>query len=172
MKWYIIEDVNPQPWAIGPLGVGRRPGGMYPYVGPNKQLTTFQNAIREELSDLEGLSFEGDVELEFFVWRKIEQHQGSSRKISGHQADATNIQKALEDALQGCLFANDRQVRRISTTVVEQGRDVKPRIVIAAAAFRGFDPSHIPDFIWMEIDKAPTLAVMDNSWKLESEEVF
>lgn len=172
-KWYIIDDVNPQPWAIGPLGMGRKAGRTYPYVGPNQQLVVFQRAIREQLADLEPPNFPGDVELEFYLWRQIETYQGRGRKQSGHQSDATNIQKALEDALQGFLFANDRAVRSIRTVVVEQSQTTHPRIVIRARPWQDFDPAQIPDFIWHEIDKTPSLVVVSrpNIWGSD-EEVF
>lgn len=163
-KWYLIEDINPQPWAIGPLGMGRRNGSSYPYVGPNAQLVAFQKAVKEELDDFTALPFVGDIELEFFIWRRIERYAGRSRTQHSHQADATNIQKALEDALQGVLFPNDRAVQRISTTVVEQSRTTKPRIVIKACEWQGFNPDSLPQMIWNEIDRQPTLTPNANNW--------
>jgi Holliday junction resolvase RusA-like endonuclease len=164
VKWYLIEDVNPQPWAIGPLGVGRRNGGNYPYVAPNKQLTIFQNAVREQLSDFEELPFDGHIELSFYLWRRIETHRATGRKTSGHQSDATNMQKALEDALQGVLFPNDRAVQCIRTAVVEQSQTTRPRIVIRASQWEGLNPDELPDFIWQEIDRQPVFTSQDNTW--------
>lgn len=169
-KWYIIDDINPQPWAIGPLGVGRRPGGAYPYIGPNQQLQMYQKAIREQLADFEGLAWEGDVALEFYLWRRIEKY----RKSQAHQSDTTNLQKGLEDALQGIFFENDRVVRDIRSVVVEQSQTTTSRIVIRVSPWTAFDPSDIPDFIWREIDNVPALMVTDNSWNsnAKDEDIF
>jgi len=168
-KWYIIEDVNPEPWAIGALGVGRRAGGVYPYIGPNTKLVAYQNAIKEQLGDFEPPDYDGEVQLDFFFWRKIEtirrQSPGPKAKVSqGHISDATNLQKGLEDALQGVLFSNDRVVRDIHSVVVEQTRDTKPRIIIRVSSWSGFDPDSLPQFIWDEVDKEPTLFVVNNAW--------
>lgn len=169
-KWYIIEDVNPQPWAVGPLGVSKRAGKYIPFMGPNKQLVAFQNAVREELADFALPDYRGELQLDFFLWRRIEEY-GNVRRIFSHRADATNIQKALEDALQGVLFVNDSQVRSVRTVVVEQSQMTRPRIVMRVAPFEAFDPDLIPQHIWNAIDKTPELSMADNSWG-SNEEVF
>lgn len=174
-KFFLIEDINPQPWAVGPLGIGRK-GGMYPYMAPNQQLVTFQNAIKAELLNLEPDLLDGDVMLTFYIWRSLDVAEmvsggAKNRQRRAHAADATNIQKAIEDALQGVVFANDRQVRDVRTVLVEQGQNVRPRILIKIDQWIGLNPNELPDFIWSAIDKEPTLIEADNSWGV-GEEAF
>lgn len=171
-KWYIIDDVNPQPWAIGPLGVGRRVGGVYPFIGPNQQLVSYQSAVREELADFDATDWTGDIQLEFFFWRRIEIVKRGTKQSRSHQADTTNLQKALEDALQGVFFANDRAVRDVRSIVVEQSQTTIPRIAICISEWEGMDPSLIPDKVWAAIESAPSPIASNNSWKLDSEDIF
>lgn len=43
--WYVL-NVNPRPWAVGPLSVGRRgSGGMYPQMGRNQELHAYEAAL-------------------------------------------------------------------------------------------------------------------------------
>jgi Holliday junction resolvase RusA-like endonuclease len=170
-KWYIIDGVNPEPWAIGPLGVGRRAGGFFPFVGPNKGLQAYQQAIREELSEVDFALIDGPIGLEFYFWRRLTLISTSAKKsYRSNSADATNLQKGLEDALQGTVFANDRVVSDIHSVIVEQGPNVTPRIVMKVFRWNALDPSQLPDFVWREIDKVPSLVSSDNSWG--NEEVF
>lgn len=160
---WLTVDVNPDPWAIGPLGIGKRNGKFFPYVGQNAQLAAYKQAIIESLGEIEKMP-EGDYELHFYFWRRLD---GTSRNKK-HQADATNLQKATEDALQGVLFDNDRNVKFVASTIVEQGPEVTPMIVVHARLYEGFDPDVIPEFIWDQIDQidqieTPTL-FDSNEW--------
>lgn len=129
--WFVIE-VNPEPWAVGPLSVGRSKGGkVFPKIGRNEQMFHFQEAIKEELGD-PGVFFEGKVELRVYFWRRRDEYKTpQSRTHRKHEADATNMLKATEDALQGVLFKNDKDNNDVRAVIVEQGADVTPRIVIA-----------------------------------------
>lgn len=129
-RWFVLE-VNPEPWAIGPVGYARRGGKMSAYVGRNAQLDAYKEAIREELGDGHEM-IEGKVELKFFFWRnRAEYKTHQARTHRKHEADGTNMMKATEDALQGVLFKNDRDVNRSEWAVVEQGPDVRGKVVIA-----------------------------------------
>jgi Holliday junction resolvase RusA-like endonuclease len=119
-----IRGINPEPWTSPSMGRGR--------AYKNPVLRYYQEAIKETLEDA-GLP-EPTTELcevEFYFWRNLELYDtGNGRARRRQRADATNLQKALEDCLQGILFANDRQVGYISSTIVEQEWDIEPAIVI------------------------------------------
>lgn len=167
-KWYIIDDVNPEPWAIGPLGVGKRHDGKwYPYVGPNQQLVTYQRAVKEQLEDFTPPMLSGAVGLRFFFWRRLPLVSTTSgRSHRSHVADATNLQKGLEDALQGIFFGNDVQVKDIKSVIVEQSGTTQSKIVINVYSIAAFDPSEIPDFVWNELDKVEELPKDSNIWSI------
>lgn len=121
MNWYSV-DINPEPWAIGPLGTGRRGGKIWAYIGQNQQLKTYQEAVAEEVGEQPLL--EGDIYLLFLFWRQV---------LSEHNknyADVTNLQKSTEDALQGVLYKNDRATRRVTSLLMAQGPDVEGRVII------------------------------------------
>lgn len=128
MRWYVLE-VNPEQWAIGDVSVGRKNGKLYPSVGRNAELYNYQQAVKEILDGSQMLP-EGKYRLEFFFWRQQSVYTGAKKKVKKNQVDATNLQKALEDALQGVLFGNDRDVVDIHSVIVEQGPDVRPLIVL------------------------------------------
>lgn len=126
--WYVL-NVNPEPWAIGSLGLGRKAGKMYPYVGQNAQLAAYQSAVREALGPQ--TKIEGNVEVNFYFWRNLATYETQTgRDHRKHYADATNLQKATEDALQGVLFDNDKFVVDVHSVVMDQGPHVKGKIVI------------------------------------------
>jgi hypothetical protein len=157
--WFTV-DINPDPWAIGPLSMGKKNGKFFPIVGQNAQLANFKAAVAESLEGITPMGT-GEYDLHFWFWRRLD---GTGRNKK-HVSDATNLQKATEDALQGVLFDNDRNVRRISSEVVEQGPDVRPMIVIRARLYTGLNPDEIPPHIWEQIDRLedePNL--FDNSW--------
>lgn len=155
-RWFILS-INPEPWAVGSLAVGRRDGKVYPYIGPNAQLVAYQEAIREELGDDHELT-SGDLKIRFYFWRQLSAYTTTSgRSHRKHQTDTTNLQKALEDALQGILFKNDRAVKDIRSVIVDQGQNVVPKIVISIDT--AFDAlAEIPGPIWLEIERIDELA--------------
>jgi hypothetical protein len=152
MRWFVLA-LNPDPWAIGPLGVGKRGGKYFPYVGRNNQLHSYQQAVKEELEDEPPLRA-GTYDLKFWFWRRLDSHAAGRKNI----ADATNLQKATEDALQGVLFDNDRDVRHVSSVIVEQSEEAKPLIVIRAMPWPGFENGELPDFVWGDIINAQRTA--------------
>lgn len=137
MRWLVV-DVNPEPWAIGPVGVSRKGSKLIPYVGRNQQLNAFKESVAEAIKadypDLEMI--QGRVRLVFYFWRNRAAYKTPSDMVhQKHEADLTNLQKATEDALQGILFFNDKVVNDVRSTLVEQNENVRGRIVI------GFEPS-------------------------------
>lgn len=128
--WYILE-INPDPWAIGPVGYARKNGKMTAYVGRNQQLDAYKQAVAEEMQSKNPKLLEGKIGLVLFWWRTIEEYTTpQSRKARSHDADNTNIQKATEDALQGILYKNDKDVVFNQTTMVEQSPDTPGRVVV------------------------------------------
>lgn len=151
-EWHTIP-LNPEPWAIGPVSAGRgRGGGIFAKVGANAQLVAFQKAVKEAITDSD-IILQFNVQLTFYFWRHLARYDKDGRTVQKHQVDATNMQKGLEDALQGVLFANDNQVRDIRSVVVDQGPDVEPMIALKISIWDGFDTDEIPNDIWNEMSK-------------------
>lgn len=129
--WFVL-NVNPEPWAVGPLSIGRRGGKMFATMGRNQQLWTYQQAVKEEIGESPSVWIEGPVQMVFYFWRRRDEYSThQARTHRKHEADATNMQKALEDALQGVLFKNDKDTNDIRSVIVEQGPDVQPKVVVA-----------------------------------------
>jgi len=128
--WFCL-GINPEPWAVGPLSVGRRNGGLFPIIGQNAQLHAYQEAIREEMGDGFEL-LEGRQAVRFYFWRnQVAYLTGGKRLVTKNVADVTNMQKALEDALQGVLFENDRDTWDIRSVIVDQGPDVIGKVLFS-----------------------------------------
>ena len=127
-QWFVL-DVNPYPWKVPPFSVGRAGARMFVKAGRDDGLHTYKEAIREQLERLDPVMIEGPVDLQFWFWRNIIK-RGRSRD---HVADATNMQKSTEDALQGILFENDSSVARVQSEIVAQGPSM-PGIVVVRAA--------------------------------------
>lgn len=164
--WFVVDGINPEPWAIGNITIAYgKNGGKFPKVGQNVQLRTYQDAIAESVrQEWPRDMIPGKVSLEFFFWRKQDEYKSARGSTDRkNEADATNMQKATEDALQSVLYENDRDVSSIYSEIMEQGPDVEPKIVIS---FTVYVPTTIDDFPG-EV-KAKLLAggptPSDNSW--------
>lgn len=128
-----FDGVNPEPWTAPTASVGRSGGRAFVRMHKSEALRVYQEAVKAEFRrlrpELEPTS--APIELTFVLWRQRTQYQDSAKRTrTKNAADATNMQKALEDALQGVLFENDRQVVSVCTRVMAQGIDVEPRIII------------------------------------------
>lgn len=131
--WYILE-INPDPWAIGPVGYARRDGKMSAYVGRNQQLDAYKQAVKEEMAELNPVMLTGKIGLVLFFWRTIDIYQTAQAKSArSHEADNTNLQKATEDALQGILYKNDKDVVFNQTTMVDQSPTAPGRVVVGVS---------------------------------------
>jgi Holliday junction resolvase RusA-like endonuclease len=138
--YFLILEVNPEPWAIGDVGIHRKGGKIGAHVGQNVQLHAYQEAVREAVREEAQFQLQGrvsdfplsnEIRLEFFLWRQQADYETTSgRRARKHRVDATNMQKGLEDALQGILYENDTQVVDVHTVIMEQGFDVRPLIVV------------------------------------------
>lgn len=122
--WFVIPE-NPVPWtASATTKTSTFKGG---------RLEAYQNAIKEELASAE-CPIQPPYYVKFYFFRRFESGlQGSGRRTRGNQADATNMQKATEDALQGILFDNDREVREITSEIVEMGDNSMRGVVVEIA---------------------------------------
>jgi Holliday junction resolvase RusA-like endonuclease len=164
--WRVI-DVNPEPWVAPPFTVARNrsSGKAFAKAGKNSQLAAFQDAVREALESSKEI-VTGEIVLRFFFWRRLDQYKGVRRTVTKNQVDATNLQKATEDALQGIFFGNDRNVRDVRSVIVEQGQDVIPRIVLNIQPWVDFDPNEIPMRVWEHIDH------VSNIWQIGAGNVW
>lgn len=126
-----VLPINPEPWAIGDVSfskTGKR-------ITPNAQLVNYQEAVRQYIKQ----NYPGcpmcvsECELNFYFWRRLDTYMTSGARMhTRHVADATNLQKGLEDALQGTVLYNDRLVRRVTSEIVNQAHNIDPGIVIVA----------------------------------------
>lgn len=163
-QWFAL-NVNPDPWAIGPLGVGKKGGKFYPYVGRNEQLANYKAAV-VELLDLSAGSHWMDpdrgIELRFWFWRRLD---GTGKNVK-HGADVTNLQKATEDALQDHLISNDRNVRKVTSELVAQGPDVQGAVVLCVGWYQGFDPQEVHSDMIRDLSKFATedASPTQNEW--------
>lgn len=178
-RWYVLE-INPEPWAIGPVGYSRRGGKMSAFVGRNAQLDAFKEAVKEELGSGHEL-IEGKVKLRFFFWRnRAEYTTPQARTHRKHEADGTNMAKATEDALQGVFYKNDKDVNHMEWAIVEQGPDVVGKIVIAVAPSTDLPdvmdtlPPHIYELLEVVDGESPQLEIDFNNDEYHSnpEEIF
>lgn len=103
--------VNPEPWAIGPISHNK--------PGPEPTLKAYQEAIRSELLAQEAGMKLGLYSVRLRFSRQLAKYVKLSNGGTAHrnQADATNMQKATEDALQGIVIGNDRDVARVESRI-------------------------------------------------------
>jgi len=161
--WYVL-DVNPEPWAIGPVSVGRKKGGVYPVVGRNEQLWFYQQAIKEAIGTPRK-SFNAETyELMFFFWRDRADYQThQARTHRKHEADVTNLAKATEDALQGVLFDNDKNTKIMHAEMVEQGPNVNGKVVVGIRAINFSNWTQLPNEVRLLIEELDN-PLIDNDW--------
>lgn len=172
--YYVLPGINPQPWEAseGSVQHSKRNGKKYIQMHKTPQLRAYQEAIKEEFPkrypDL--TPYHDPCELQFFFWRDLAAGQkASGRNVRAHVADATNLQKSTEDALQGILYKNDSQIIHVESWIIQQQPDTWPRILIALRT----DPV-MPD--WPQI-MADSLAPMpgtgpDQNLRTLDEELF
>lgn len=142
-EWFLL-DLNPEPWTAPEVGIGRKAGKIFPQFYKNEQLRAYQAGVKETLVQEypEIILRTGLIGLEFYLWRQLPVYSTDKNRLARkHVADATNMQKALEDALQGVLFDNDRNVKSIKTVILEQDYNTQPQILIAV-----FDYSDQKDY--------------------------
>lgn len=123
--------VNPEPWAIGSAYVRRGGGKAFASIAPDKTLKTYQEAVRSELMARGASLLEPPYALEFYFWRQNAQYQSpKGRTMTRNTPDTTNMQKATEDAIQGVLIGNDRDVLAVKSHRVEASTEGAGQVVI------------------------------------------
>jgi Holliday junction resolvase RusA-like endonuclease len=132
---YHLSGINAVPWSPGESSIGRRKGKLFVQVSKNSDLAAFQEAVKEELplQNENVQMFSGPLAVTFWVWRSTSHRQ---------PADATNIQKALEDALQGVLYENDAANREVRTVLVDQSTTSVSHIAIQIQPY--VEPEDVP----------------------------
>lgn len=128
--WYVL-NLNPEPWAIGPVSAIRKGGKIVPFVGRNVQLHTYKEAVRAELRAQNPIKVDGKVRLTFLFWRHMAEYQSrQARTARKHEADLSNLVKSTEDAIQDLLIGNDKNTVEAGAYMIEQGPNVEGRIII------------------------------------------
>lgn len=130
---YLLR-LQPEPWTAPSVGVGRRNGKPFPQVYQSEAQRSYKEAVREELAHYNPVILEGPVQLRLYFWRALPVYVTDSTKHHRkHRTDLTNLQKLLEDSLQGVLFANDRNVIHIESWLVEQEPDTDSKVMVCIA---------------------------------------
>lgn len=136
--WYKVQNINPEPWEASEGSIGRKNGKTFIHFRKPTQLRMYQEAVASAFREQNTVTpVEGDIDITFYFWRALEQYEldeGKRRRM--HVADATNLQKALEDALQGVLYENDRNNRRVTSEIMDQGQEVTPFILIRVTQYK------------------------------------
>lgn len=131
---YHVAGINPEPWVAPEASVGFKNGRRYVQFYTSDTVRSFKAAIKEELPKQNPHAQLWPetmlLTVTFYLWRQLDVSEDSKRKRRRKVADATNCQKLLEDSLQGILFVNDRDNRRVTTEIVEQDWDTIPHIAI------------------------------------------
>lgn len=136
IETYHITGINPEPWVAPEHGLGRKGGKVFVQTYKSSGLQSYQDAVKEEIVAQNGhlsdwsAAREERLQVTFWLWRTLDQSEVDSRRRTRNVADATNMQKSLEDALQGLLYKNDRLNVDVRTIVVEQSADTMPHITI------------------------------------------
>lgn len=123
--------INPEPWVVGNAYVGRGGGKAFAKIAPDKTLKLYQEAVRAELEAQGAEMVPGKYSLDLYFYRQNAQYKDAAgRTRTRNTPDVTNMQKATEDALQGILIGNDRDVVSVSSHLVAAGVDVDPMVVV------------------------------------------
>ena len=153
--WFVLH-VNPTPWTAPTVSIGRKKGKPFPMVYSSEELKNYKAAIEDEIEKAlrdnhpDFVPIEDEIALHFFFYRKVEKlHRGKSTR-RGNYADATNLQKATEDGLQGTLFVNDSQVVDVRSTIAEQSTEVENPCVVVRMIWHPERPK-VPDELLEDI---------------------
>lgn len=170
--WLLLE-LNPEPWRVGPLSVIRKANKYIPIVGRDAQLDAYKNSIAEQIRQKLDLAesdpplFFGKLKVTIYFWRqRAEYSTPQARTHRKHEADATNMLKATEDAMQSVLFKNDRDNSDVRAVIVDQSAELEsPRIVIHIEQFEGLNPDEIPASVWAAMDTRQEGLNFMESWQ-------
>lgn len=126
-----FNGLQPEPWKAPGAQTGRRRGGaVFAQLIKDGRLKAYQEAIREELDAFDLEMHEGYFMLEMFFWRKLEEYAPTlGRKRKRKWADATNMGKAFEDALQDIVYKNDSMSVCPVPRIVSQSEETVPGVL-------------------------------------------
>lgn len=153
-RWYRI-DLNPVPWAIGPIA---RRGPKSVFVARHEGLHQFKQGVKSALEEQNATMIEGSFKMKIFFWRRMEEYLNEKdRKARSHEADATNLQKALEDGCAKVLFPNDVENKWVESVLVEQNFTCDGKIIFSIEPVIDdqlqFATLEIPDFFMQPPDQ-------------------
>lgn len=128
---YFRLDLNPVPWAVGPLSVITRDGKKIPVMGRNQELWYYQQAVKGAITEKLVGKIEPPFRLRVFFWRRMECYEShQARTAMSHEADTTNMVKAFEDALHGVFYTNDKYNIAVEGYIVRQDPEAEPHIIV------------------------------------------
>jgi len=173
---WLFFGVNPEPWTVGLATPVRRAGKVSSFMSPDPQLVNYKKALQQEfdLNYSSVLMALGPVQLDLYFYRRLDRYDTEAgRKSQRHVSDATNLQKAFEDAMQGKLYENDRQVVDVHSRIMEQtpetiGCTVMRIDIVGDTHFerieeRGFPETMTHALFQHRLAQSSPLR-MDNSW--------
>lgn len=138
MQRFVIDGINPVPWKA-PEAQHRSAKGGRKWVQffKDQDLSVYQEAIKGWFEEVEALPavgedgkpilHKGPFTLRFYFFRE------------GATADATNLQKALEDALEGVLYKNDRDDIDVHSRTYPVAKGSPPLIIVEYTPHEGLD---------------------------------
>lgn len=111
---------NPEPWRVPPMhpGWSKQSGKMIVKAGADTMLKAYQEEVQDVLRAQGAYMMKPNYRLTFFFHRTSES-ETSPRAGRRSRSDATNMQKALEDALQGVVIENDRDVIDVRSCIIK-----------------------------------------------------
>jgi Holliday junction resolvase RusA-like endonuclease len=168
-RWYRI-DLNPVPWAVGPIQSKRNPSGKNSaFMGKNVGLSKFQDGVRDSLSRQNPELIEGPFRMRLWFWRRIDEYETTqSRTARNHEADVTNMQKAVEDAGHKILYKNDKNNRDVRSIFVKEGLQEEGLIIMSIEPISEADLEAellgIPDSMFIDPNQFSFEDEGDNHW--------
>lgn len=169
---------NPEPWRVPPMqpGWSKKTKKMIVKSGADTMLQAYQDEVRDVLHSQNAYMMEGKYRLDFYFHRTSES-ETSPNSGKRSRSDATNMQKAIEDALQGVVIENDRDVVDVRSRVIQPARIIpEPFVVVRVEGeVSPIDPS--ADMVaedWFDVNKfeaefertrgASSLASVEEEW--------
>lgn len=165
---------NPEPWRVPPMSPGRnkKTGKLIVVSGRDELVASYQEEIRDELFRQDSFMMDPGYKIEFFFHRIKETiNTGSGRRNTRSNADATNMQKAIEDALQGVVIDNDTDTVDIHSRIVPSGSMTsEPFVFVRVTGEYKMEETNLfttyfnQDVITSALAERDSLVEDDNTW--------
>jgi len=151
---YWIHDITPQPWEV--QAQSYKAGGRWckaRLISPD-QLREYRDELSRTFVQQYPLTLpaRGLLKVEFKFWRNTAD--------GAELADATNLLKATEDALEGILYDNDRNNRLVSSEIIQQD-DQAPNAIMVTVSEYEVSAIEIPPRIIMNKERRRVEADID-----------